>query len=422
MTQGQVPGQGPTYQAPRVASPIPVQQPQPIPIQQGRLIQQGQPYPIIQQQPYQIIQQPYGAIQQPYPTVGPPTVLPSPPQPQPQPGNSLNQELAKKDQLLEQYRQRVKTDAEKYNLLKMNYERLQQSARSNPSDASLQQKIDEVRKSLTAKAEMQTAELNNQLQTARQELSERSSAFDQQSKINSELQEEINSLRMTNQANGDQEPRISALTQQVEQFKVENASLTEHVNNMQESLRSRVDQVVELETQNNQLSRQMQELQLNSEGLADEITSLTNKPAVVNTVVADDSELRNQLAAATQHSGRLERRLTHSNSKLKSLYTENEELRRENLSLTDANAVEVNPVVDTVATATSYSAPALETGGIVAGAGALASDSSEGKLMWPVKYWILGLMLIGLAVALAVTWGESNEQRKLKQHEHKPSQ
>ena len=113
---------------------------------------------------------------------------------------------------------------------------------------------------------------------------------------------------------------------------------------------------------------------------------------------ADLTGLQNQLASVTRRNGQLKRQLKLSKSKYASLDAENVRLGK----AADAkSSIEVAAAPAPVA----VKPVALDVAPVTAAIPELGLNSVSGG--WPVKYWIFGMLGIGLAVGLAVAWYES---------------
>ena len=428
-----VQGQAPINQGSQIVNPVPVQQ-------SGQVY--GQPYQIqqqpIQQQPYPIIRQPYPIIQQPYPNY-PQTIPQTVPQNQqpatPSDPNSLRQSLTTSQQELAKTRRQLKYVLDKNRKLENDIKSSKQQPtrpnrpnRPNQPDASIEQRLAELRQSMTEKAETQISGLNSQLETAQQELRTSLNELEQQKTVVSDLQSQVSSLRQSNQSlqqssQSTDNQQLIDLRNQVQQFETANQSRTEQMNNLQQSLQSRNQQVTELNAQNEKLNFDLQQLQSQNNGLTGKINQLNEElvsaPEVVpvpNVVQEapivsgfDDSALRGQLAQATNRNQQLERRTAQYKSSIRSLEQENELLKRDNRSATENNVLASTLVAQDVDTIETVETP-VSNSSLIAAVDTDA-NSSAGSLIWPVKYWVFGLMLIGLAVALAVTWAEHMQGR-----------
>ena len=295
---------------------------------------------------------------------------------------------------------------------------MKQDVNSVQQNASTQQELGELRASMTAQSEKQVAELNDQLRTVRQQLRESTDSLNQQKSMSADLQTRLNSIQQSKSNQPVNNQPLVDLQNQVQQYKTENASLAEQLNSLQESQRTNQEQLGAMEARNQQLNQELQQAQAQNNGLNGEVTRLTDEMMALTPAASesDDSGLRNQLAAATRFNEQQERRVVHSKSKIKSLTTENEQLKRENQSLSEtqnsAANVSTAPLVDTSTSLAANSVvPSTQTGADVTDADA---STGSGTLLWPVKYWIMGLMLIGLAVALAVAWAEGDKTSILK--------
>ena len=432
----------------------------------------GQPYQVIQQQ-YPTYQQPYPPAQQYPPPVQqyPPAVLPTrhptnPASQQLSQSQAYNQQLTAKLQqqlkivtesnrkleyelrslrrtpgaaqaaqadqwrsLVNKQKQQIETISARNQQLESELTSLQQSSRRVQSDDSMQQKLEELRASLAAQSDERLAELNSELEVARLELQESANSLGEQRNVNLELQNQIDTLRQSNQSSqSTDDQQLADLRKQAELFQNENVTLVEQLNQLQESQQNQGQQLIEAKTQNQQLRQELQQAQSQFDGLnntnarlEEQLTlapSIPSDPVAVNvnnTPSFDDSGLRNQLVAANQLNERLERRANHSRLSLNSLKAENESLRQEIESKPELSAANVATV------------PAVEATGILASTSVapgildetIAVDTDEatsgGSSLWPVKYWVLGLMLIGLSIALFVAWAEGGEAKKSRQ-------
>ena len=157
----------------------------------------------------------------------------------------------------------------------------------------------------------------------------------------------------------------------------------------------------QLESENSQLNDMLGKLQSENSELDATVTRLSNMPAPVEaqTFVATPSAtpdltgLHNQLASVTRRNEQLKRQLKFSKSKYASLTDENARLMEDADSKIEVAAapVAVMPIEPVVPVAVAV--PELGLDSVSAG--------------WPVKYWIFGMLGVGLAVGLGVAWYES---------------
>lgn len=169
----------------------------------------------------------------------------------------------------------------------------------------------------------------------------------------------------------------------------------------------------QLESQNSQLNGMLERLKSENIELDQTVTRLSNMPAPQEAMgfaaaspAATPSPdlsagLRDQLAAATSQNGQLTRQLKKSESEYASLTDEYALLTDENAQLMkqddSESSVEVAAAPLAVASIEPDVAPvAMPELGL--------SSVSAG---WPVKYWIFGMLGVGLAVGLGVAWYES---------------
>jgi len=115
----------------------------------------------------------------------------------------------------------------------------------------------------------------------------------------------------------------------------------------------------------------------------------------------------------TQRNRLLERQIKLSKSEFSSLTEENARLKDENDSSGEL-ATAALPIVsgDLKDTPLAVANPI---------AGLVSEPDASGSAFWPVKYWILGMLGIGLVVGLAVAWLESNDPKRLRQSATKSS-
>jgi len=486
---------------PRVIYP---QQYQTIP--QGRVIQQ-QPYtypaqgtPVYQQPLQQPIQQPLQSV--------PGQLLPSTQTPVNQNATAENTELkrslVKARDLLEKFQIRLDDASQKNQQLEAEIAKLQGADMGDQLARELT-----AAKASVAEAQQKMTGLNNQLQTTQQELRTSNGALDRQKQIEAGLQEQIASLQKATQMAAGSENQVAELTQSVAQFKNQNATLSEKMNSLQDSLREKeaqlakmgsveneqladlkqrfatsqqdnqklqaqltkmgsgdneqladlkqrfaaseetneklqmklleaqensaaemapqadpaVDQLrqdnkmlaqqkqqletrySQLESKNSQLDEMLRRVESEKVQLDETIVRLQNMPkpqvdtssqfAATPQPVApspDLSGLRNQLASVTRKNKQLERKVKLSKSELETLTAENLRLREEG----DSTEVVAAPVA------------ALKVDNEVAAIAAPAIlDLPAAPKLSSAKYWIFGMLGIGLFVGLAVAWYES---------------
>ncbi len=163
----------------------------------------------------------------------------------------------------------------------------------------------------------------------------------------------------------------------------------------------------QLESENSQLIDMLGKLRSENSELDATVTRLSNMPAPVEAtgfaaaapVAApspDLTGLQNQLAAATRRNGQLERQLKLSKSKFASLTDENARLMKKADSESSTEVAAVPAIAASVEPAVAPVSVALPELGL--------ESVSAG---WPVKYWIFGMLGVGLAVGLGVAWYES---------------
>lgn len=171
----------------------------------------------------------------------------------------------------------------------------------------------------------------------------------------------------------------------------------------------------QLESQNSQLNGMLDQLQAKNVQLDEKIieldgtvTRLSNMPppaeaagfAAVAPAVTSSPDLtvglRNQLAAATRRNEQLTRKLKLSKSKYASLTDENAQLMKMDGSESSIEVAAAPVAVASIEPDVAPVAVAMPELGL--------SSVSAG---WPVKYWIFGMLGVGLAVGLAVAWYES---------------
>ena len=133
------------------------------------------------------------------------------------------------------------------------------------------------------------------------------------------------------------------------------------------------------------------------------VTRLSNMPApveasqFVETAPAPSADLiglQNQLASVTRRNDQLKSQLRRSKSKYASLSDEN-------LRLMDEADAEIEVAAAPVAVAPIKS----DITPVAVVVPELGLDTVSGG--WPVKYWIFGMLGVGLAVGLGVAWYES---------------
>ena len=158
-----------------------------------------------------------------------------------------------------------------------------------------------------------------------------------------------------------------------------------------------------LTTQNVELNDMVQKLRMENSDLDATVTRLSNMPAPVEAsgfvetapvTPSPDLGLQNQLASVTRQNDQLKSQLRRSKSKYASLSDENLRLMDEADSEIEVAAA---PVV--VAPIKSDITP------VAVAIPELGLDTVSGG--WPVKYWIFGMLGVGLAVGLGVAWYES---------------
>ena len=161
----------------------------------------------------------------------------------------------------------------------------------------------------------------------------------------------------------------------------------------------------QLTNQNVELNDRVKQLQMQNSDLDATVTRLSNMPApapveasqFVETAPAPSADLtglQNQLASVTRRNDQLKSQLRRSKSKYASLSDEN-------LRLMDEADAEIEVAAAPVAVAPIKS----DITPVAVAVPELGLDTVSGG--WPVKYWIFGMLGVGLAVGLGVAWYES---------------
>ncbi len=201
----------------------------------------------------------------------------------------------------------------------------------------------------------------------------------------------LDQLRADNQRLGKQkeqlESRISQLEEQNSKFEMREGKLETREEQLNDMIEKLTAENLELDATVTRLSN-MPAPAAEPSGFAATLPAATSSPDVTG--------LRNQLASATRQNAQLKCQLKFSKSKYASLTDENARLLDE--SDTKATTeVAVSPA--SVTSVVPDDAPAA----VVVPELGLSSVSAG----WPVKYWIFGMLGVGLAVGLGVAWYES---------------
>lgn len=364
----------------------------------------------------------------------------------------LKRSLVKARDLMEKYQIKLEEISRRNQELESQITTLQQSG--DMSDTASQELA--AAKAAAAQAQEQMSGLNNQL--------------DRQKQVGAELQQRIVELQKSAQMAAGSDEQLAELTKISRQLKTRNDELSGNVKTLQNALRDKETQIasmgsnedskladlrelleesettnkdlslklkaaqesaaemaapqedpaldqlradnrqlgqekLQLESEKSQLNDMLGKLQSQNSELDAEVTRLSNMPAPAPAPVveassfaatpsADLTGLRNQLASVNRRNGQLERQLKFSKSKYASLTEENAQL------IKDADSESsIDVAAAPVAVAPIKSAPVA-----VAVPELGLSTVSAG---WPVKYWIFGMLGVGLAVGLCVAWYES---------------
>jgi uncharacterized phage infection (PIP) family protein YhgE len=215
------------------------------------------------------------------------------------------------------------------------------------------------------------------------------------------------------------DPALDQLRADNQQLDQQKQQLETRLSQLEEQNGKLDSQNVSLENQFAQLNNTINSLTSNNRELETTVTRLSSmaKPATepagfaastsAVTPVPDVSGLQNRLAAAARENQRLTRQLQLSKSKYASLSQENSQ---------DSDSAGTDTPEEIATTPVLVTSDILDAAPAAVAAPDLALNSlSSVSARWPVKYWIFGMLGIGLVVGLGVAWYESVVDPKSKQ-------